>query len=976
MADKEVSERLFENLKSVSFRVEDASKRKEAIFKFIRKQTPDNTARLLLEIAEQSMELEASTGLFCVLLNMKDFSDHLGRKQIKELKTVMQTSVQMNDVFVALNGLRDFNVDEVMILQAQFSIYLQINLLLDFRLAEKGYPTINRSLLDILDLATRDPDDQEMRVLVHKSDYPDSSWGLLENILEEADFISGGDGVYELSLSETTVTRLASGQSISGSKDSKAVSSRMSDRMLIRQAENLIKRLSLVIRGATMYPSGHPGLPPLLQSCMSVLANLLSGRDMVVLTHLGGEIMVNDIRIRKQTRFLREFINGMEERNMSSLTFSKGITLEEIEDLGTIFVQGIAWLKDQGGARLYLASKGVVHIAVDMYHYGIIDGEGKVLSGGSGAGTGSGSGEGTGAGDGGAGESAIDNVSVGGTVDGVAAENGQGTGVSTGVKTQGGSTRTINTELLLLNEIVAKVSGGEGLQTISSDEIGRLFKKILSGDIERDEPMRKTLAELIVTLDPGFLEHAIIEQPEIRERLSWVVIRRIIERTLKKLESESLKIRLSALEILNQIGELAVVRSKNSSIRQILTALTDRFLVKEDEEDTLFRLSDVTAKLIGKLIEHNSLIMARSALRVFRLTYDNYDQIQPSPQIEIRKVALDRMFMRISRARTVQFLIKQIEVRSRAHAERSLDIILTLRTEEIVNQLLKVFETGSRRVRGRAYSALIKMPEISGEIMAWRMESLNDKELFPRQESNPDLLMDESWYRARNALGVLAEIWHGDAPRIFYDASQDPDPRIRKEILNVLLHANRDTVGVIARGLLRDTDSDVRSYAILALRTPEGKEAVADLIRIFIEEPRLRSQVIETLSGIGSERAQTFILDSLRLKDSHSKQVFFKDPDLYQTAIRSMVRFGSEREIEELDRVRRQLKNPFMYLFHFPMSWIFKARGISATIKESQYRLREHIKEQNEEDALPDGGIVPPLRDEDTPELTQPALPL
>ncbi|MBN1356164.1 hypothetical protein JXA40_07840, partial [bacterium] len=377
MNEKDESELLFEALKSAAFRVDEGQKRKETVFKFIKKQKPEKMAGLIFEITGQSLESEASTGLFSILLDVHMFMSYLSKNQIKSLGSAMKKSIRMNEVFNLLSDLEKMDYDETMILQTRFNIFLQINLLLDYKLTEKGYPTLDRSLMDIVKFTRENQEANDMRAVLFRRDFPDRCWTFLDAILQEADFIQADDGSYELSLSESNIEHSASGQSIAASKEYQAVSPKITDTMIVRQSENLIKRLAMVIRGSTMYPSGHPNLKAMMDGCISSLETLLSVSEMIVVTHLGGELMVNDIRVKLETRFQKDFMLGMEERNISSLTFIRGVTVEEINQLTNLFLQSVAWLKDQGSARLFLAAQGVVHIAVDMYHYGIISEDGQ-----------------------------------------------------------------------------------------------------------------------------------------------------------------------------------------------------------------------------------------------------------------------------------------------------------------------------------------------------------------------------------------------------------------------------------------------------------------------------------------------------------------------------------------------------------------------------------------------------------------------
>ncbi|MBN1355811.1 HEAT repeat domain-containing protein, partial [bacterium] len=608
---------------------------------------------------------------------------------------------------------------------------------------------------------------------------------------------------------------------------------------------------------------------------------------------------------------------------------------------------GVAGAGGPGGPAAAIESKPGIGKGIGT---GLGPGKGPGMGRGPGPGTGAGLGTGKGPGTGtGAGTGVGLGPGLGPGKGGQPGLGGRGLGTGAGVETgrglAGGTGRKSQPELMLLNEIVARVSGGESLQTFSSEEIGSLFKRILSGEIDKDVQLKKTLAELIISLDPEFMEKAIVEYPEIRERLSWVVIRRIIDRVIIKLKSDKLAVRMGALEILGQVGQLAVVRSKNSSTRQIIGVLVDKLLKEEIDEDMVFRISDVLSSMICTLIEYNNLILVQSTLQTFRTAHEDLEKAEFSERSELLRAALERLFDRISKTRTVEFLVRQMQDSKRAVAERAIEIINMVQTEEVVLQLLKVFETASRKNRSRTFNMLVKMPEISSKTLIWVLDMLYDTEMFPRQEVNRSILMDEAWYRARNALGVLAHTWHEEAARVFYAVSRDPDPRIRKEVVNVLLHNGRDTVGVIARGMIHDKDNEVRSYAMLALRSPEGTDSVRDLIQIFIEEPALRESVIETLASIGSERAEEFVLDSLYLENLQFKRIFFKDFALYRSVIRAVARFGTEKEVKALERIRSRFRNPLGYVYFHPFFWVFKAPKVLTAINESILSIEQRMKD-------------------------------
>ncbi len=948
MAEKDIGAQLYEQLVGLLGRLKDRARRDETASQYCRKQTAANAARLMHEVTTQSLENEGSTGIFCLFLNLPVWLRSSPRQWVTDFRTAMGASGHLKDTLGLFDQCREFEETDILLLQARFNILLQIALILDFRLGESGYPLLEKNLIALMRLALLNLKSNPFELKVQRADFATAATAILESIFEEADFLSVEDGGYTLSLSEGTVEKLASGDALSGQSRTDAMASRISDTMLARQAENLVKRLILAIRGASMYPADHPGLPPLMQSCHSVIQTLLSGKEIVVLTMVGSEFLIDEIRIRKQTRFLQQFAELMEARNISSISFSTGLTVPEVQHLLTIFVQSVAWLKDQGGARLYLAAQGVTHIAMDVYQYGIISMQGQAAGGDGGTGGGGGGG-----GYGSAGAGAGVTLDSGGGVPGGGPVGGGGGGGLPGGSGGGGrpgipgmpQRRPMHAELMLLSEIVARVGNNEELTGITIEEIGSLFKKILGGDVERGPELKRSLAELIVSLDPDFLERAIIEQPEVRERLSWTVSRKILNKSLLDLKSTTLKTKLSALEIIAQIGELAIVRNKYSSVTQILDTLTQSFFEESRDHDILFHYAHALSAMASRLILSKNFKMARTVLVNFSHEQERVRTLPLTRDREQRLAIIRNFYQRVSDPDTIKVLVRQLEARDRSVTEMALELLRLIASEEVVTQLLKVFESGSRRERSRAYQTLVGMPAISGESLAWLLSSLRDREIFPRREDNPEQLLDESWYRARNALGVLAEVWHHDAEHVFIDAASDPDPRIRKEVINVLKNAKRMIVADIARDLLRDTHEDVRSLAVLALRTHEGDSAVDDLIEMFRMEPRLREQIIDTLSGIPSPHSRDFFLETLRLRNPLLKRIFLDNPALHHQAIRMIPRFGGEAEIMELGNFVRRLRNPLTYLFHYPLSWVIRSRAIVLTVQDSMHRIREHIVE-------------------------------
>jgi len=437
----------------------------------------------------------------------------------------------------------------------------------------------------------------------------------------------------------------------------------------------------------------------------------------------------------------------------------------------------------------------------------------------------------------------------------------------------------------------------------------------------------------------------ITDQKEIQKRISWSASRKIIEKSIVRLQSNITSERYRALEVLHEVGKLAIARHKDSSTRQILTELTDRLLRREEDLDMCVQIADILANLIRRVIEMGKLKLAGIVVESFRNMLEELKQVdEKSEELEFRLETIHRMFENIAQENTVRYLVDQMERSRKRIADRSIKILGALRTETVALNLLKVFEYSSRRVRGRAYTLLVNMPATAGEMMAWKLGFLHDREIFPRSPGSRASLVAEAWYQARNALGVLAEVWYDKAYIIFKNASKDPDTRVRKEVLAALAKANRPEVNEIAKQLLQDEDEKVRTMAIMALSSAAGSIAESELIELFYLYPEHREDILETLIRVRSETASDFLFESLRLKDKNSRVIYLADPDLHQVAISCLGKIGCENDLVELKQFHKRLGNPFSYIFHYPIGWVFRAGKIRTTVQETIIKLETVLK--------------------------------
>jgi HEAT repeat protein len=1065
------------DLKSGLTRLSDNYKRREHILNYLKKSTPDAVVELFESVALQDFKWEAEHAVFIVFIDQLSLFRRLGKNGYQTYWNKMESSDIFRKYLSILQDLRNRSPEEIIYLQALFNIWLQITVNVDERVVQIGHAPMDISLLQILSVIWRDKDLDTFKVTFDRDEFPPHTRPVLIKILEELDFISSGEGLYELELAESTIEELASGAVMRSQKqgeDGAGAAGKLTDAMIQRQAEMLLRKIIFSIRALSMYPPGHPGLKTTFEGCLQTIKDMMEGRRMVVLTQLAGTMLVNEVRVKTEDRFIVQFIELLEERGISSITFLPGVTPNELEILVKLFSHGISALSDIGGPRAFLINNNVDRIILDQYRYGVISSDEEIVRvGTAGLGPGLGPGQGPGEGSGGAagdGHRPGDGEGSGGSGDGGPGGHGSGDGFggygpggggpggygpggggpggygpggdgsgggpggygfgggggdgygsggtgqgspgSSGMASTGSGTAVDedldvdfsavegprggtgdqpsmpggglgpgpgggrgggfggympgggfvtatggagfgpgrSAEILLLNEIATRVSGGGAMTDISNEEIGVLFKRILTGEIDQHTEYRQSLAELIVSLDPDFLQRAIIDSTEVRERLSWSVSRRIINKTLDKLDSDNLDERSAALEVIQHIAELAIIRHKDSSLRQIMEKICEHLEKQETDPDMCFQQAETIGNLLSRIIVSGNLKIALDVLTDVRNAADKLALHPSRRQLAFKIDAFDRIFLRASTQEAIRYLVRQLGKDKQTITLRAINLLKMLKTEEVVVQLLGVFERGARRERTRAFTILTEIPEVAGTVITHHLSVLNDREHFPRRHDNVREMIDDAFYRVRNCLGILAKIQHRDTPDIFKATLHDQDQRIRKETISVLMNTRHPMTAEIAKALLKDPDEDVRNLAILAMRDPSGTHAVSDLIQLFMNEPNLRHQIIETLSGIDDRKGRDFISQSLTLTEPVLRKIYLDDMDLQVWAVDCLAEYGGTRELTHMKAFRTRFSSIYQRMRYYPLKYMFKSKQLLTTVDKAIAKLEQNLIE-SEQDA-------------------------
>ncbi|HMC78857.1 MAG TPA: HD domain-containing phosphohydrolase [Vicinamibacterales bacterium] len=127
-----------------------------------------------------------------------------------------------------------------------------------------------------------------------------------------------------------------------------------------KQGEELVRRFAAALRGIELYSSSHPLVERGIDALTGAAAAGLHTAPSIVIGFVGDEVVVDGNRLPRGTALLAGFARDLRERDVEKITFTRGVTREEIRSLVAVFSErtAAAALPDR------LRARGVRHVTV------------------------------------------------------------------------------------------------------------------------------------------------------------------------------------------------------------------------------------------------------------------------------------------------------------------------------------------------------------------------------------------------------------------------------------------------------------------------------------------------------------------------------------------------------------------------------------------------------------------------------------
>lgn len=127
-----------------------------------------------------------------------------------------------------------------------------------------------------------------------------------------------------------------------------------------KKAEELVRRLAAALRGIELYSPVHPIVQRGVDALGAAALEALATSPSLVVGFIGDEVVVDGTRLPRGSASLVGFARGLREREIEKITFTKGVTKDEIRT----FVTVLGDKKSPGPLPDRLVPKGVRHITL------------------------------------------------------------------------------------------------------------------------------------------------------------------------------------------------------------------------------------------------------------------------------------------------------------------------------------------------------------------------------------------------------------------------------------------------------------------------------------------------------------------------------------------------------------------------------------------------------------------------------------
>ena len=703
--------------------------------------------------------------------------------------------------------------------------------------------------------------------------------------------------------------------------------------------EKCIKELSLAIKTMGIYPSDHPAIKASVERLYATMEGLLESTPELRLEIAQKNLMVGGQFLDRTNEIFRDFALQFHRRGVASVTFKKGLSVEELRMFLDVSSTEPRLLQEEGGFLRVCQEKKISHIDILEIDYQKIFGVGEEI-----------------------GEAAevgkvrsdeeiwadlIRSLELyGGLKLGEVERNfllhlegdpgkmatyleGLASRSLPGIRDVGrvAVKRTINT---MGNYIFKSFPQEKEVHKRKlADVLSRLDPKLRLQLIDTEIDIEPGQIDVVAEVIPDLSNSMIVEMMTLAVSSEGKVTERLMKLFHKIIPEEERK-----REVIPLFAEsLADMSGKEDSLymRQLIENL---FLSKPTEEfiSEAYRkaLKELNEQIssIGEIKEYMNSLDEKKVeeqastvlLDLIRLETETRDYVEIAKNLG--KAAMDFLLTgRYEEAKEIiEVLIEEgSPEKGRTDEERDAckEAVEKLRDIGIVRDLVAALRDWGREKYETIHFILLQMGEIAVAPLLEALGRETDRSLRKKilsivvslgEEAIPEIVRrfsDKNWYVVRNMVRILREIGTEKVTRYLNILLKHEDPRVRKEIVYALSTIGGKEAFRLISIMTDDPDGEVRRGAIKYLGTMRNKGAVPLLLKLihkrnpFGRNNSLIISGIEALGDIGAEEAVPRLVRLLRKSTIFARS---RNDGVRIAAATALQKIGSEEAMEALAR--------------------------------------------------------------------------
>lgn len=794
-----------------------------------------DAVELLVEIDEAAVLSPANSLVFFTIINPSSFADKIPRMSFQQLLT--ETAPLSEGLVRVWQTVNDLKTDERTNFLSRASVLLEVACLA-WQDASGTRAVSGSALLSRL-CSEEDPGSQFL--VTDSSDWPRSIWSKIEEVLEELDFTRQKDRSWNYRIDLDTRDRLVSGANIRAYV--KTGADTLSPLALARLSQNLVTRLSLLQRTVSMYPPDHPSIAPALNGFIELLHSFVNSEaGMVAITILGGELMVNNVKVKSKTKTVQNFLSHLTERRINSISFHEGLESEELFTFIDLINRKPGQIRDRGGLVEMCRTRGMENVTIDEFRYALVARDGKLVS-----------------------------ETVTGSLDSTL-------------------------EDLVFKELIDRLQKGDSIRDIPHDKLGEALSRILEESASGSGRYRSMLADFVATLDPTILEEGVLVSRELQKTLAWSALRKIIDKNLEDLDSGDHDRILDAVDKLNQLACIGAERGKSHTVMHIIDKVNGNLYSGTVSSDTLFASLILMGSVCERLISSRRLSTAAELVKIIA---DCRLLPVPSPtHASALRRGLSEAFRRIDTPDAADVILQAFmeSDENRFHAAEQITGEVMFRN--LGMRLTDLFLERKREIRARAYSVLRRFG--AGYLLMFhsRIDEIERGGLSVRS-TETGRFSQHDWYLMRNLVSLLGDLKSQRSVPILDRLCDDSDDRVRRLALLSLMKVDSRKAILNASNMIGDPSPEVVtvSVEVLAKAKQPDRGLIPAMLRLMHTLPQARKSLMRFFMKVYDD---DHVRKHFRAPFIHGRGIPFEDEEVMHDALAILIRAGKTEEISAL----------------------------------------------------------------------------